>query len=303
MKPENTWILQKIQAQGIVDNTVYTAGTQIAFTTIAPQIPVFDLNDSADIALSLIRHDEAWWIINYSDEYCCAVNDQILEPHRRMRLNEEDVIEWGLSTWRLIRNHTFPQLAHSENAQTLKATPPEVMTEYLDLDWFKRQQLNPQNPFDIIPAHGATATEGSSITDNTLTQLYHEYQQALLSPVKEARSRTDLFAQNTASTQDLASLRDRAAETGTLQDMVTGEMNIDAILNVLDATGDDETPWPAMDRVPDILHLLSPEQTRQTSHHDILPDLTQREHRIIGIDSHYRVSPPHEKGKSSHEEK
>ena len=303
MKPENTWILQKIQAQGIADNTIYTVGTQIVFTISAPHVPVFELNENTDIALSLIRHEEAWWIINYSDEYCCAVNDQILESHRRMRLNEEDVIEWGLSTWRLVRQHTFPQVAHSENVQSLRATPPEAMTEYLDLDWFKRQQLNPQNPFDIIPTHGAMATEDSSITDNSLTQLYHEYQQALLSPVKEARSRMDLFVQNTASTQDLASLRDRAAETGTLQDMVTGEMSIDVILNVLDATGDDETPWLAMDRVPDILHLLSPEQTRQTSHHDILPDLTQREHRIIGIDSHYRASPSHEKGKPSHEDK
>lgn len=303
MKPENTWILQKIQAQGIADNTVYTVGTQIVFTISAPHVPVFELNENTDIALSLIRHEEAWWIINYSDEYCCAVNDQILESHRRMRLNEEDVIEWGLSTWRLVRQHTFPQVAHSENVQSLRATPPEAMTEYLDLDWFKRQQLNPQNPFDIIPTHGAMATEDSSITDNSLTQLYHEYQQALLSPVKEARSRMDLFVQNTASTQDLSSLRDRAAETGTLQDMVTGEMSIDVILNVLDATGDDETPWPAMDRVPDILHLLSPEQTRQTLHHDILPDLTQREHRIIGIDSHYRASPSHEKGIPSHEDK
>lgn len=303
MKPENTWILQKIQAQGIADNTVYTAETQIVFTIAAPHVPVFELNENIDIALSLIRHEEAWWIINYSDEYCCAVNDQILESHRRMRLNEEDVIEWGLSTWRLVRNNTFPQVAHSENAQPLKATSPEAMTEYLDLDWFKRQQLNPQNPFDIIPSHGATVTEDSSITDNTLTQLYHEYQQALLSPVKEARGRTALFAPNSASTQELASLRDRAAETGTLQDMVTGEMSIDVILNVLDATGDDAPPLPAMDRVPDILHLLSPEQTRQTSHHNILPDLTQREHRIIGIDSHYRVSPPHEKGKPFHDEK
>ena len=303
MKPENTWILQKIQAQGIADNTIYTVGTQIVFTISAPHVPVFELNENTDIALSLIRHEEAWWIINYSDEYCCAVNDQILESHRRMRLNEEDVIEWGLSTWRLVRQHTFPQVAHSENVQSLRATPPEAMTEYLDLDWFKRQQLNPQNPFDIIPTHGAMATEDSSITDNSLTQLYHEYQQALLSPVKEARSRMDLFVQNTASTQDLASLRDRAAETGTLQDMVSGEMSIDVILNVLDATGDDETPWLAMDRVPDILHLLSPEQTRQTSHHDILPDLTQREHRIIGIDSHYRASPSHEKGKPSNEDK
>lgn len=303
MKPENTWILQKIQAQGIADNTVYTVGTQIIFTISAPHVPVFELNENTDIALSLIRHEETWWIINYSDEYCCAVNDQILESHRRMRLNEEDVIEWGLSTWRLVRQHTFPQVAHSENVQSLRATPPEAMTEYLDLDWFKRQQLNPQNPFDIIPTHGAMATEDSSITDNSLTQLYHEYQQALLSPVKEARSRMDLFVQNTASTQDLASLRDRAAETGTLQDMVTGEMSIDVILNVLDATGDDETPWPAMDRVPEILHLLSPEQTRQTSHRDILPDLTQREHRIIGIDSHYRASPSHEKGIPSHEDK
>ena len=64
MKPENTWILQKIQAQGIADNTIYTVGTQIVFTISAPHVPVFELNENTDIALSLIRHEEAWWIIN-----------------------------------------------------------------------------------------------------------------------------------------------------------------------------------------------------------------------------------------------
>ncbi|MDI5817502.1 hypothetical protein MJI46_33305, partial [Salmonella enterica subsp. enterica serovar Cerro] len=40
-----------------------------------------------DIALSLVRHEEAWWIVNHSDELCCAVNEQVMEPHHRMRLN------------------------------------------------------------------------------------------------------------------------------------------------------------------------------------------------------------------------
>lgn len=303
MKQKNTWILQKLQAKGVADNTTYIAGTQITFTAIAPQVPVFDLNESANIALSLIRHEEVWWIINYSSEYCCAVNDQILEPNSRMRLNEEDVIEWGLSSWRLVRDHTFPQVPHSENAQPQSAVSFEVMSEYLDLDWFKQQQLNPQNPFDIIPVHEATSSKGSPLTDNTLIQLYHEYQQALLSPVKTTRSRTSLFPQNDADTQDLSSLRDRTAETGTLQDMVTGELRIDAILDLLDATGDKETALPAQEIIPDILHLLSSGHTRQAAHSDMLPDLTQREHRIIGIDSHYRISNLQQNGEHSHEEK
>lgn len=53
------------------------------------------MNDDVKIALTLTRHEEAWWIINQSTEYCCTVNDQIVEPHHRMRLNEGDLIEWG----------------------------------------------------------------------------------------------------------------------------------------------------------------------------------------------------------------
>lgn len=303
MKPKNVWILQKLQAHGITDNTAYIVGTQITFTAIAPQVPVFDLNENVDIALSLIRQEEVWWIINYSSEYCCAVNDHILAPYHRMRLNEEDIIEWGLSSWRLVRNHTFPQVSHIENSQSQPAVSSEAMSEYLDLDWFKQQHLNPQNPFDIIPIHGATSSKGSPQTDNTLIQLYHEYQQALLSPVKAPQSRTNLFPQNGPETQNLSSLRDRTAETGTLQDMVTGELCIDAILDVLDTTGDEEAPLPTKEIIPDILHLLSSGQTRQVVHNNILPNLTQREHRIIGIDSHYRINAMQINGKPSHEEK
>ncbi|EIQ77652.1 sciF protein, partial [Shigella flexneri 1235-66] len=53
-------------------------------------------------------------------------------------------------------------------------------------------------------------------------------------------------------------MRDLVTEAETLQDMVTGGLSIDAILNVLDATGEDETIWPVEKTPPDILHLLSP---------------------------------------------
>lgn len=76
-----------------------------------------------------------------------------------------------------------------------------------------------------------------------------------------------------------------------MQDIVTGGLSIDAILDVLDTTGEEETTWPVETILPDILHLLSPEYAQETIHNAILPDLTQREHRIIGIDSHYRVTP------------
>ncbi len=58
--------------------------------------------------------------------------------------------------------------------------------------------------------------------------------------------------------------------------------------------------WLAMESMPDILQLLSPEMGK-TAHSEILPDLTRREHRIIGIDSHYRITPTQKNGNTAHE--
>ncbi|ENZ2718575.1 type VI secretion system-associated protein TagK [Salmonella enterica] len=127
---QDMWELRKIQSQGITDNAQYPAGTYIVFTAAAPYIPLFEQHGKDDIALSLVRHEEAWWIVNHSDELCCAVNEQVMEPHHRMRLNDGDTIEWGLSSWCLARTNdesrpdvSFPQLVQSS----------ESVAEYLDL--------------------------------------------------------------------------------------------------------------------------------------------------------------------------
>lgn len=293
MKRNISWGLQKIQAHGVTDSTIYaTAGTQIIFTVNAPWLPVFEVDENAKIALSLTRHEEAWWIINQSDEYCCTVNDQIVEPHHRMRLNEGDLIEWGLSSWCLVRNNPTSLTPREEKTTPQTAVSLETISEYLDLDWFRQQQRQSQNPFDIIPVHGTVATEGTPETDNPLTLLYLEYRQALLSPEQDIHRYADPFPLNEeAVTLDLASLRNLTTEADSLQDMVTGGLSIDAILDVLDTTGEGETIWPTETVLPDILHLLSPEYASEMVHSAVLPDLTQREHRIIGIDSHYRVNP------------
>ncbi|EAC1240131.1 type VI secretion system-associated protein TagK [Salmonella enterica] len=286
---QDMWELRKIQSQGITDNAQYPAGTYIVFTAAAPYIPLFEQHGKDDIALSLVRHEEAWWIVNHSDELCCAVNEQVMEPHHRMRLNDGDTIEWGLSSWCLARTNdesrpdvSFPQLVQSS----------ESVAEYLDLDWFKQQQLNPQNPFDIIPVRETASSYTGHEADSTLHQLYQEYQQALRPSGQEKPLRDKPFPRNEdAVTQDLTSLYDKKGDTDTLQDMVAGAPGIDAILDTLDTTGEGEMHWLAMESMPDILQLLSPEQAGKTAHSEILPDLTRREHRIIGIDSHYRITP------------
>ncbi|CAM7831747.1 putative cytoplasmic domain protein [Escherichia coli 1-392-07_S3_C1] len=112
----------------------------------------------------------------------------------------------------------------------VKAVPP-----YLDLDWFRQQHLTSQNPFDIIPVHGATSTGEGAEKGNALTRLYQEYREALLSPEQDLHRHADPFPFNEEPTsQDLDSLRDLVTEAETLQDMVTGGLSIDAILNVLD---------------------------------------------------------------------
>ncbi len=82
---------------------------------------------------------------------------------------------------------------------------------------------------------------------------------------------------------------------------MAGAPGIDAILDMLDTTGEGEMHWLAMESMPDILQLLSPEQAGKTAHSEILPDLTRREHRIIGIDSHYRITPTQKNGNTAHE--
>lgn len=296
---QDMWELRKIQSQGITDNAQYPAGTYIVFTAAAPYIPLFEQHGKDDIALSLVRHEEAWWIVNHSDELCCAVNEQVMEPHHRMRLNDGDTIEWGLSSWCLARTNdesrpdvSFPQLVQSS----------ESVAEYLDLDWFKQQQLNPQNPFDIIPVRETASSYTGHEADSTLHQLYQEYQQALRPSGQEKPLRPKPFPRNEdAVTQDLTSLYDKKGDTDTLQDMVAGAPGIDAILDTLDTTGEGEMHWLAMESMPDILQLLSPELGGKTAHSEILPDLTRREHRIIGIDSHYRITPTQKNGNTAHE--
>nr|EGR8500461.1 type VI secretion system-associated protein TagK [Salmonella enterica] len=296
---QDMWELRKIQSQGITDNAQYPAGTYIVFTAAAPYIPLFEQHGKDDIALSLVRHEEAWWIVNHSDELCCAVNEQVMEPHHRMRLNDGDTIEWGLSSWCLARTNdesrpdvSFPQLVQSS----------ESVAEYLDLDWFKQQQLNPQNPFDIIPVRETASSYTGHEADSTLHQLYQEYQQALRPSGQEKPLRDKPFPRNEdAVTQDLTSLYDKKGDTDTLQDMVAGAPGIDAILDTLDTTGEGEMHWLAMESMPDILQLLSPELGGKTAHSEILPNLTRREHRIIGIDSHYRITPTQKNGNTAHE--
>ncbi|MCV5132282.1 TagK domain-containing protein, partial [Escherichia coli] len=102
-----------------------------------------------------------------------------------------------------------------------------------------------QNPFDIIPVHGASSTGEDAEKENALTRLYQEYREALLSPEQDLHRHADPFPFNEEpSSQALDSLRDLVTEAETLQDMVTGGLSIDAILNVLDATGEGETAWP-----------------------------------------------------------
>lgn len=57
---------------------------------------------------------------------------------------------------------SFPQLVQSS----------ESVAEYTDLDWFKQQQLNPQNPFDIIPVRETASSYTGHEADSTLHQLY-----------------------------------------------------------------------------------------------------------------------------------
>ncbi|MCV5888697.1 type VI secretion system-associated protein TagK, partial [Escherichia coli] len=79
--------------------------------------------------------------------------------------------------------------------------------------WFRQQHLTSQNPFDIIPVHGASSTGEGAEKENALTRLYQEYREALLSPEQDLHRHADPFPFNEEpSSQDLDSLRDLVTE-------------------------------------------------------------------------------------------
>lgn len=219
------------------------------------------MNDDVKIALTLTRHEEAWWIINQSTEYCCTVNDQIIEPYHRMRLNEGDLIEWGLSSGVLfVAIHPSRSARRKDDIADCRFAGNDDRISGSGLVQAAAADVAKSVRYHSGSWHIRRRRPGNR---EPLTRLYQEYREALLSPGQDIQRRADPFPFNgEAATQDLASLRDPTAEAGTLQDMVTGGLSIDAILDVLDATGEGETAR-LLKRRPRISCTCFPRNTRR----------------------------------------
>lgn len=296
----------------LVDETIETTET-VYFTHIEPYQICYELPAIKDIALCLEHVQNDWWLLNKSQDLRCAVNGAVLPQNFRVRLNDGDTLEWGLSVWHINPGQQAeskpetPSLNEDTEALTrLSATP-------LDLTWFdlRMRPLEEEGDlFDLVmPTHrdaeqnrdmsaeDLLPTEDMGLDGETIfQQLHQEYLHKLSTPHLTTITQSDIRAQENVLRDDarpsapvhLEELSRIADPLATLQDLVTGHLHIDEIFSGLDSLR--EMELFTEEETPEILKLFAPGGPPASQHIQTPPHLTRKEHHAVSVDSHYRIS-------------
>lgn len=298
----------------LVNETIETTDT-VYFTHISPYQICYELSAIKDIALCLERVQSDWWLLNQSPDLRCAINGSVLPQNFRVRLNDGDTLEWGLSVWHInpevhVEAKPEPPALNevTENLIGLSATP-------LDLSWFdlRMRPLEEEGDlFDLVmPRHcdadrigdmsvgDPLPSEPMSINDvdgeAIFKQLHQEYLHKLSSPhliatqsdtrAHENILRSEVHPASPVHLEDLSRLSDPVT---TLQDLVTGHLHIDEVFNGLDSLR--EMELFTEEDVPEILKLFAPGEQPTSQRAQTPPHLTRKEHHAVSVDSYYRIT-------------
>lgn len=299
----------------MVDETFDITET-VFFTHFSPYQLCYEQPARKDIALCLEWVQNAWWLRNQSPVLRCAINDTVLPQNFRVRLNDGDTVEWGLSVWHVNpgeRVVSEPGFAVSEDV-TENLT--ELTASTLDLTWFdlRMRPLEEEGDlFDLVmpkhsdadrnnaaPEDDALPTEQTDVGDvdgeTIFQQLHQEYLHKLNTPrltttsqsdthVQESVLRGQVYPADPVQLEDLSRLSDPLA---TLQDLVTGHLHIDEIFEGLDSLR--EMELFTEEDPPEILKLFAPVGQPASQRVQTPPPLTRKEHHAVSVDSYYRIS-------------
>ncbi len=157
------------------------------------------------------------------------------------------------------------------------------------LDWFKQQQLNPQNPFDIIPSGKPHPLTPAMKRIARYTSFTGNISGHCGPPGQEKPLVIGGFEMKTLSPEDLTSLYDkRATPTRYRIWWQARPVLMPFWICWTRPVRVKCTGW-RWNQCPISCNCCRRNWGKPHAS-EILPDLTRREHRIIGIDSHYRIA-------------
>ncbi|GEM_PF-536789 len=298
----------------LVDETNEITET-VYFTHTSLYQLCYELPAIKDIALCLERVENDWWLLNQSPDLRCAINGSVLQPNFRIRLNDGDTLEWGLSLWYVNpaeRVESKPDVPVSnevtDNLMALSATP-------LDLTWFdlRMRPLEEEGDvFDLVmPTHSDADQNNSMLVDDALAseqvnvesvdgetlvqQLHQEYLDKLNTPHLSNTGQSNSREQEDVLRNDVHSavqvhLEDFSpvSELATLQDLVSGHLHIDEVFEGLDSLR--EMELFTEEDPPEILKLFAPGGQPTSQRVQTPPHLTRKEHHAVSVDSYYRIT-------------
>lgn len=303
---ENSLLLSLDYCRGIKIGQVYEIKNFAFFSETSIYSIQTELPATENLALSIRQSASGWQLLNLSKNVHCAVNGMPIASDNWCLLHDGDIFEWGLSIWQI---NPAQQFTPEIETETLNKNNADYKIMPLDLKWFDSHLLSQQkeeNPFSLVmPSLPYELLESKEYQtkDSTLEEspaeaifldLLHEYRQALDTPQlsvnehfwQERLLKNDVSS--SASTVNLADLSGNLDPLMTLQDIVSGPLNIDDVFNGLDSLR--EAELFKTEEIPEILHLFAPGWQQQNSHAHMPPTLTRKEHHAVSVDSHYRMS-------------
>lgn len=304
------------RCRGVLVDEMSEITETVYFTHTSPYQLCYELPAIKDIALCLEQVENDWWLLNQSPDLRCAINGSVLPQNFRIRLNDGDTLEWGLSFWhvnpgeRVASITPFPVSNEvTEDLMALSATP-------LDLSWFDlrmRPLEDEGDVFDLIMPTQRDADQNSpmcvedalpseqvsveNVDGETLVhQLHQEYLDKLNTPhltntaQSNTREQEDILRNAVhpavqVHLEDLSHIPDSLA---TLQDLVTGHLHIDEVFEGLDSLR--EMELFTEEESPEILKLFAPGGQPTSQHVQTPPPLTRKEHHAVSVDSYYRIT-------------
>lgn len=259
-----------------------------------------------DLALCFQYSENGWQLLNKSSAVHCAVNEITLTPNHWFHLHDGDILEWGLSIWQI---NPEEQIYTNPEFETTNIIPSTKEIIPLELTWFdpqKQKENAEENPFDLIIPNlpyellesTAFKVKDSSQEESPAETIFHEllqeYCHALDAPQLSDNDyvwQKRLLQNNissSASTINLAELSGNTDPLMTLQDIVSGPLNIDDIFNGLDSLREAELFH--IEEIPEVLRLFAPGWQQHIGHTHIPPSLTRKDHHTVSVDSHYRMT-------------
>ena len=227
-----------------------------------------------------------WWLHNEVKDLVCVVNGKTLMPGLRQRLAHGDVLEFGLSRFDISLDEAYVYTVNPEINVRTEFELTDLTGDSDSLDFLLSEDIQ-------AVKYQATLMEQMDVAANTdvFAQLHAQYLHRLESPWSDPDQEATWINVQRGELKDtfdpMQALMERAGAQAGLADLLGESERIESVMNGLDAHETQNILSP--EAYPNVMRLFAP-----IGFHEVggpvdstygVPDLTQREHHSVSLDS------------------